>query len=49
LNARAVLALYNDDQIIHLLPSLDFEEQKRFRHGSQEAELIDYVATHFHL
>lgn len=48
LDAGAVMALYRDDQIIHLLPSLDFEEQKRFRQGSQGAELIDYMATRFH-
>ncbi|PXX08603.1 hypothetical protein C7399_12627 [Paraburkholderia tropica] len=48
LDAGAVMALYSDEQIIHLLPSLDFEEQKRFRQGSQGAELIDYMATRFH-
>ncbi|CAM2186491.1 DUF3800 domain-containing protein [Burkholderia latens] len=48
LDAETVMALYCDEQIIHLLPSLDFDEQKRFRQGSQGAELIDYMATHFH-
>jgi len=48
LDAETVMALYSDEQIIHLLPSLDFEEQKRFRQGSQGAELIDCMATHFH-
>lgn len=47
LDAGAVMALYSDDQIIHQFPSLDFAEQKRFRQGSQGAELIDYMATRF--
>lgn len=47
LNAEDVLALYADDQIIHLLPSLDFVEQKRFRQGTQAAQTIDYFARHF--
>lgn len=48
LDAGAVMTLYKDDQIIHLLPSMDFAEQRRFRQGTQAAELIDYLATHFH-
>jgi hypothetical protein len=30
---KAVLSLYADDQIIHMLPSIDFEEQRRYRQG----------------
>lgn len=42
-----LMALYGDDQFIHLVPSLDFEEQKRFRKGTQAAEVIDYFSRHF--
>jgi hypothetical protein len=44
---QAVMSLYRDDQFIHLLPSLDFEEQRKFRQGTQAAELIDYFAANF--
>ena len=44
---EAVLSLYKDEQFIHLIPSLDFEEQHRFRKGSQSGELIDYFAAMF--
>ncbi|OEO28989.1 hypothetical protein VW23_027480 [Devosia insulae DS-56] len=44
LDAEQVLSLYADDQFIHMVPSIDFEEQKRFRQGSQSGELIDYLA-----
>lgn len=42
-----VFGLYRDEQFIHLVPSLDFEEQRRFREGSQGAQLIDYFSRHF--
>jgi hypothetical protein len=42
-----ILTLYGDNQFIHLLPSLDFDEQKRFRQSTQSAELIDYFSTNF--
>lgn len=42
-----VMSLYADNQFIHLVPSIDFEEQKRFRQGSQAAEMIDYFAANF--
>ena len=45
---NAVLSLYAEEQLIHLLPSLDFAEQKRFRQGTQAAQLIDYFAVNFH-
>lgn len=48
LDPEAVMALYADDQLIHLLPSLDFEGQKKFRQGTQAAEVIDYFAANFH-
>lgn len=48
LDAQAVLALYAEHQFIHMLPSIDFDEQKRFRQGTQASEVIDYFASHFH-
>lgn len=42
-----VLSLYAEDQLIHYLPSLDFEEQKRFRAGGQSSEMIEYITKHF--
>lgn len=48
LDPEAVLALYADDQIIHLLPTVDFDEQLRFRRGTQAAEVIDYFSQ-FHV
>jgi len=43
-----VLSLYRDDQFIHLIPSIDFEEQKHFREGTQANEVIEYFGKHFH-
>ena len=40
------LALYRDEQLIHLLPSTDFQAEKAFREDSQAGEHIDYVARH---
>lgn len=47
LDPQAVMSLYADHQFIHLLPSIDFDEQKRFREGTQASEMIDYFAKHF--
>lgn len=47
LDPEALLSLFSDNQLIHLIPNLDFEEQKEFRRGSQGAELIDYFAANF--
>ena len=47
-NAETLMSLYADDQFIHMVPSLDFEEQKEFRRSTQAGELIDYFAKHFH-
>jgi hypothetical protein len=47
LDPEALMSLYADDQFIHMVPSLDFEEQRRFRQGTQAAELIDYFSAHF--
>lgn len=48
LDAKAVLGLYADDQFIHLMPSIDFEQQRNFRQGTQAAEALDYIATNFY-
>lgn len=47
-DADAILAAYGHDQFIHLVPSTDFEAQKRFRAGTQANEVIDYFGRHFH-
>ncbi|MBE7373223.1 DUF3800 domain-containing protein [Pseudomonas lopnurensis] len=47
LDPQVVMSLYAEDQFIHMLPSIDFDEQKRFREGCQAAEMIDYFAKHF--
>lgn len=47
LDPGAVMSLYADNQIIHLLPSIDFDAQKRFRQGTQACEVIEYFARNF--
>lgn len=47
LDPEAVMSLYAENQFIHLTPSHDFNEQRRFRKGTQAAEVIDYFATNF--
>lgn len=47
LDSEAVMSLYADNQLIHLFPSTDFDEQRRFRQGTQTAEVIDYFAANF--
>ncbi|MCY0852509.1 DUF3800 domain-containing protein [Cupriavidus sp. D39] len=47
-NPEEVLGLYADDQFIHMVPSLDFAEQKAFRRGTQAADVINYFAKNFH-
>lgn len=44
---KSVLSQYAEDQFIYLVPSLDFEEQKRFRRGIQASQMIDYFARNF--
>lgn len=39
-----LLSLYSEEQFIHMLPSINFEEQRRFRKGTQTGQLIDYLA-----
>lgn len=40
----ALSALYSEDQIISLGPSIDFAASKEFRRGSQTSAMIDYLA-----
>lgn len=47
LDPRDVLALFADEQLIHLLPSLDFAQQRKFRQGTQASKIIDYFSQ-FH-
>lgn len=47
IDPEALLSLFKDDQLIHMLPDLDFEAQKEFRRGTQASEVIDYFATNF--
>lgn len=47
-NIEKLMSLYTDDQFIYMVPSLDFEEQKEFRRGTQAGAVIDYFAKHFH-
>lgn len=42
-----VMSLYADDQLIHMLPSVDFEKDKRFRQGNDSSKMVDYFAEHF--
>ncbi len=46
-DAEEVLGLYADDQFIHMSPSLNFEEDKKFRSDTQAGELIGYFSEHF--
>lgn len=46
LDPEALMHLYRDDQFIHMLPNIDFEEQRRFRSGGQNGKAIDYLASH---
>jgi hypothetical protein len=46
-NPEAVMSLYADHQFIHLIPAIDFEEQRRFRQGTQAADVINYFSAKF--
>lgn len=48
LNAEQIMGQYADHQLIHMLPSINFAEQKRFRQGTQAASVIDYFTENFH-
>ncbi len=47
LDPEAVFQIYADSQFIHMIPSTDFEENRRFRRGSRSSEMIDYFSKHF--
>ncbi len=47
-NPEAVMSLFADHQIIHMVPSIDFAQQHRFRQGTQAAEIINYFAANFY-
>jgi hypothetical protein len=47
LDPTALLPLFEENQLIHMLPDLDFAAQKEFRKGTQAAEVIDYFAANF--
>lgn len=47
LDPDALLPLFKDDQLIHMLPDIDFEAQKEFRRGTQASAVIDYFAANF--
>ena len=46
LNPDEVFELYGDEQLIHLVPSINFEEEHTFRANSQASELVEYLARH---
>ena len=39
-----IIGLHSDNQIIHLLPSIDFDEQIEFKKGTQANDIINYFA-----
>lgn len=45
--AQKVVGQYAEHQLIHMLPSLDFHEQKEFRKGTEAGKVIDYFASKF--
>ncbi|WP_259469868.1 hypothetical protein [Pseudomonas syringae] len=47
LDPERVVGLFAEDQLIHLLPSLNVSEQLNFRKGTQASALIDYYAKNF--
>lgn len=48
LDANEVISLYADSQLIHLIPSIDFDAQHSFRQGNQANEMIDYFGANFY-
>lgn len=47
LDPDKLMRLYADDQLIHLIPSVDFAAEKALRRGTQAAEMINYFAANF--
>lgn len=48
IDGGAVLGAYKPEQFIHLVPSIDFDAQRKFRAGTQADEVIDYFGKNFH-
>ncbi len=44
---KEIIHLYKDHQLIHLLPNLNFHQQKEFSRNSQANEAINYFSEHF--
>ncbi|HEJ9546168.1 TPA: hypothetical protein SMN22_003181 [Proteus mirabilis] len=47
LSLYSPLKLYEDSQIIHFSPDIDFEGQKKFRRNGQGNEFIDFISNQF--
>lgn len=47
LDPQAVYSLYTEEQLIHLVPTRDFDAEMKLRKDSRSAELIDYLARCF--
>lgn len=47
LDTEKLFSFFSDEQIIHLLPSLDFAERRKFMEGSQSDIMIDYFSKIF--
>jgi len=45
LDPEELMEVYAEDQFINMLPSIDFEEHRRFRRGTQSSEMIDYFSA----
>lgn len=44
---QSIIELYGDTNIIHLLPSLNFEENKQFRSGTKASDFIDFMSNNY--
>src|SRR3546814_16290659 len=47
LDPEKLMPLYAEDQLIHLIQTVDFAAQTQFRRGPQAAQVIDYFAANF--
>jgi len=47
LDPSQLLPLYKDNQIIHLMPDIDLENQMKFRQDSQASQMIEYFSKNF--
>ncbi|MCG9708720.1 DUF3800 domain-containing protein [Pseudoalteromonas sp. Isolate3] len=45
--SSSIFKQYSEPQLIHLLPKINFEEQKEFRKGTEASKSIDYIAQLF--